>query len=148
MERLSSNRRMKLREIIELLDAEVLTRNADLEREVEYAGASDLMSDVLAFTRPGSVLLTGLQSIQVVRTAEMLDLKAIVFVRGKRPDANTIALAEEMGLPLFVSSYPLYEACGILYQAGLPGSLGTAEAHGWDDLMKNRAVKTAEGALE
>ncbi|MEJ5296681.1 MAG: DRTGG domain-containing protein [Armatimonadota bacterium] len=148
MERLSSNRRMKLREIIELLDAEVLTRNADLEREVEYAGASDLMSDVLAFTRPGSVLLTGLQSIQVVRTAEMLDLKAIVFVRGKRPDANTIALAEEMGLPLFVSSYPLYEACGILYQAGLPGSLGTAEAHGWNDLMNNRAVKTAEGALE
>jgi len=139
---------MRLKEIAKLLDAEVLTRNADLDREVEYAGASDLMSDVLAFTRPGSVLLTGLQSIQVVRTAEMLDLKAIVFVRGKRPDANTVALAEEMGLPLFVSRYPLYEACGILYEAGLPGSLGTAEDHGWDHLMNNRAVRAAEGALE
>lgn len=126
---------MTLNDLVKLLDAQMVTEGADLGQMVAYAGASDLMSDVLAFTRPGSVLLTGLCSVQVVRTAEMLDLKAIIFVRGKRPDANAIALAEEMGLPLFISPYPLYEACGVLYGAGLPGSLGGGAPQGsWVEL--------------
>lgn len=85
------------------------------------ACGSDLMSDVLALTKPGSVLLTGLTNPQVVRTAEMLDLKAIVFVRNKQPDEKTVQLAESIGLVLVLSPYPLYESCGVLYRAGLGG---------------------------
>ncbi len=115
---------MLLRDVAALLDARPLCGVSKLDVPVENAGASDLMSDVLAYTRPGSVLLTGLCSVQVVRTAEMLDLTAIVFVRNKLPDDDTVALAEEMGLPLLTSPYPLYEACGVLFRAGLPGCLG------------------------
>lgn len=138
---------MLLREITELLDARALTHGDKLNVNVEFAGASDLMSDVLAFTRPGSVLLTGLHSIQVVRTAEMMDLKAIVFVRNKTPDANAVALAEEMGLPLFVSVLPLYEACGVLFSAGLPGSLGAWESDLRRPLVSAEVVEAGEGVL-
>lgn len=80
-----------------------------------------MMSDVLAFTRPGSVLLTGLTNPQVVRTAEMLDLKGIVFVRDKRPDEKTVEMARSLNLVLILTPYPLYESCGRLYAAGLGG---------------------------
>lgn len=120
---LCSVRTMQLKDVVKLLKARTVTTNPNLETEIENVGAADLMSDVLALTLPGSLLLTGLSTVQVIRTAEMLDLKAIVFVRDKTPDAVAVTLAEEMGLPLFTSAYPLYEACGILYVAGLPGSL-------------------------
>lgn len=140
---------MLLKDIVRLLEAAPSTACYGPEDVVEHAGASDLMSDVLAFTRPGSVLLTGLTSIQVIRTAEMLDLKAIVFVRNKRPDANAVALAEEMGLPLFVSPYPLYEACGILMQAGLPGCQGQdPPGSRWERLMRPRKTAMAGAAEE
>ena len=81
---------------------------------------ADLMSDVLAFTQEGTLLMTGLTNPQVVRTAEMASVKAVVFVRGKLPPAETIALAEEKGIPLLASKYTMFETCGRLYKAGLP----------------------------
>ncbi len=85
------------------------------------ACGADLMSDVLAFTHAGTLLMTGLTNPQVVRTAEMAGIVAIVFVRGKLPPPETIALAEEKGIPLLASRYTMYESCGRLYQTGLQG---------------------------
>ncbi len=84
------------------------------------ACGADLMSDVLAFTHDGTLLLTGLTNPQVVRTAEMAGIRAIVFVRGKLPPPETVTLAESKGIPLLATRYTLYEACGRLYMQGLP----------------------------
>lgn len=110
---------MKLREIIAVLDGELISESVDLDLDIGCAGAADLMSDVLAFAEPGSVLLTGLCNPQVVRTAEMADIAAIVFVRGKVPPPETIALAEEKSIPLVATSYAMFEMCGRLHRAGL-----------------------------
>jgi len=110
---------MKFGEIISVLEGRLISEDADLDIEIACACAADLMSDVLAFAELGSVLLTGLCNPQVVRTAEMADIAAIVFVRGKYPPPETIALAEEEGIPLVVTSYAMFEMCGRLYQAGL-----------------------------
>lgn len=112
---------LSLKQVCDLLEGQVICGADQLDEMVGSACGCDLMSDVLAFTRPGSVLLTGLTNSQVVRTAEMMDLKAIVFVRSKRPDAGTLQLAESMNLVLMLSPYPLYESCGRLYAAGLAG---------------------------
>lgn len=109
---------MKLRTIIEIVQGTLLF-DADLDLEIRCAAASDLMSDVLAFAEPGSVLLTGLCNPQVVRTAEMADISAIVFLRGKQPPPETVELAQEKGIPLATTALPMFEACGRLYQAGL-----------------------------
>lgn len=111
-----------LADICKVLEAEFICGDDKLREEVSTACGCDLMSDVLAFTDPGSILLTGLTNQQVVRTAEMLDLKAVVIVRNKRPDEATIELARLKGLPLLLSPYPLYESCGKLYGLGLQGS--------------------------
>lgn len=87
---------------------------------VEFGCGADLMSDVLAFSQPGTLLLTGLTNPQVVRTAEMADVKAIVFVRGKQPPSETVALAREKGIPLLATRFTLYESCGRLFAQGLP----------------------------
>ena len=110
---------MKLREIIEIVGGTILTERADMDLEIQYCGASDLMSDALAFMKPGSLLLTGLVHPQSIRTAEMADLAAIVFVRGKMPGPEAISLAEELRIPLITSSYGMYEMSGLLYKAGL-----------------------------
>jgi predicted transcriptional regulator len=111
---------MILSEIRRLLDADFVGRgDASLEREIVSACASDLMSDVLAFMKPRSLLLTGLVHPQSVRTAEMADLAAIVFVRGKTPGPEAISLAEELRIPLIASPYGMYEMSGRLYKAGL-----------------------------
>ena len=112
---------MSLSQVCDLLEGEVVCGADRLDELVGSACGCDLMSDVLAFTRPGSVLLTGLTNAQVVRTAEMMDLKAIVFVRSKQPDARTLHLAESMNLVLILSPSPLYESCGRLFAAGLAG---------------------------
>lgn len=110
-----------LADIREALQAEVICGDEKLCDAVETACGCDLMSDVLAFTKPGSVLLTGLTNQQVVRTAEMLDLKAIIFVRNKQPDQVTLQLAQSKEIPLLLSQYPLYESCGRLFTMGLKG---------------------------
>lgn len=112
---------MKLEEVKQILNAEVLVGEDRLDREVLLACGSDLMSDVLAFVKEKVLLLTGLTNPQVIRTAEMMDIKAIVFVRGKQPDPETIQLAEKKNIVILKTKYPLYVACGLLYSNGLTG---------------------------
>jgi len=110
---------LKLGEIVSIVEGRLISRRADLDMEILCAGAADLMSDVLAFADPGSILLTGLCNPQVIRTAEMADIAGIVFVRGKYPPTETIILAEEKGMPLVVAPHTMFELCGRLYRAGL-----------------------------
>ncbi|MCL0050268.1 DRTGG domain-containing protein [Dehalococcoidia bacterium] len=110
---------MKLADIISIVEGTLITANADLDMDVSCACGADLMSDVLTYARSGSLLLTGLTNPQVVRTAEMAEIVAIVFVRGKRPPLETIALAEEKGIPLVTTKYTMFEMCGRLFEAGM-----------------------------
>lgn len=112
---------MKLREIKELLDAKVIWGEDLLDKEIEFAGGSDLMSDVLAFGEPGILLLTGLSNTQSVRTADIIEAKAIIYVRGKIPDKEGIEIAKTKGIPMLSTNIMMYKACGILYSHGLPG---------------------------
>ena len=112
---------MKIKKIIELLDGEVLCGADKVENHVYSACGSDMMSDVLAFVKEQAVLLTGLINPQVVRTAEMMDMKCIVFVRGKNPPAEVVRLADESGLVVLKTTERMYVACGKLYENGLRG---------------------------
>lgn len=112
---------MKLSEIKEILDAEVLVGEDELDREVHSACGSDLMSDVLAFVKDQALLLTGLINGQVIRTAEMMDIHAVIFIRGKEPSAEVIKLAEMRDIVIMRTELPMYPACGKLYAAGLAG---------------------------
>ena len=114
---------MVVKDIIDILQGEVICEG-DLEQEIKTACGSDMMSDVLAFVKDQSVLLTGLVNPQVVRTAEMMDMACIVFVRGKVPDDSIISLAETRGITLIKTRYRMFTACGLLYSNGLSG--GTA----------------------
>lgn len=87
--------------------------------EIPKAYACDLMSDVLAFCSPGALLITGLTNIQIVRTAQMLDIPGVLFVRGKSPQEETVALAKEAGIPLILTNLSMFHTCGILYAAGV-----------------------------
>lgn len=115
---------MNLKEIKELLQAEVISGDDRLDLEITTAGASDLMSDVLAFGKPGILLLTGLSNAQSVRTANIIDAKAIMYVRGKKPDKEGIKLAKEKGIPLLSTKFMMYTACGLLFNHGLQGVSG------------------------
>lgn len=126
---------MKLREVLEIIEGKVISKDVDLDLEVTSGGGADLMSDVLAFAQEGMLLMTGLTNPQVVRTAEMAGTAAIVFVRGKIPPPETIALAEQKGIPLLASKYTMFETCGRLYVAGLP-------AHGLFELTLRRWHET------
>lgn len=110
---------MDLRNIQKLLDAKVLTGAELLCRNIESCCGSDLMSDVLAFTKSNTLLCTGLTNMQVVRTADMAELSALIFVRGKVPDKEILQAASENELPVMTTEYTLFETCGILYQAGI-----------------------------
>lgn len=112
---------MTLREVKEILEAEVLAGDELLDQQIKMACGSDLMSDVLSFVKSESLLLTGLTNPQVVRTAEMADLAAICFVRGKKPDLLTIEMATAKNIPLLTTPLPMFESCGRLWTAGLPG---------------------------
>lgn len=112
---------MKICTIAELLDAKVLCGEDKLDNHVYSACGSDMMSDVLAFVKEQAVLLTGLVNPQVVRTAEMMDMRCIVFVRGKQPSDEIIRLADESGIVVLASSERMYQACGKLYSNGLSG---------------------------
>ncbi len=110
---------MDLRNIQKLLDAKVLSGAELLCRDIESCCGSDLMSDVLAFTKSNTLLCTGLTNMQVVRTADMAELSALIFVRGKVPDKEILKAAFENELPVMTTEYTLFETCGILYQAGI-----------------------------
>jgi thioredoxin reductase len=112
---------MKLKDIERILGAEVIAGSEFLQKDIEMACGSDLMSDVLSFVKSGSLLLTGLTNPQVVRTSEMSEILAVCFVRGKRPGQETIELAESKNIALLTTPLPMFESCGRLYQEGLPG---------------------------
>ena len=118
---MTADTKITLRKIKELLKADVITGEDNLDVEIMSVGGSDLMSDVLAFGKPGILLLTGLSNAQSVRTANIIDAKAIIYVRGKKPDKEGIELAREKGIPLFSTKLMMYTACGILYKHGLQG---------------------------
>lgn len=115
---------MKLSTVREILNAKVLTGEELLENEVNSACGCDLMSDVLAFVKDRALLLTGLMNPQVIRTAEMMDITAIVFVRGKEPEDSLIGMAKMKDMVLLSTEEPLYIACGKLYAEGLRGGNG------------------------
>ena len=114
---------MTLREVKELLDAEVIVGHDRLDLEIEKAGCADLMSDVLAFFKAGSLLVTGLTNPQIIRTADVLDIAAVIVVRGKHPSRETTQLAEELQIPLLTTKYILFEAVGRLYAKGIVGCI-------------------------
>ncbi|MBQ4602374.1 MAG: hypothetical protein IJB24_05875 [Clostridia bacterium] len=109
---------MKISEIKELLGAEILC-GEERSEEFNSAFGSDMMSDVLAFVNDQAVLLTGLCNLQVIRTANMMDMKCVVFVRNKKPTDDIIALARESGIVVLATDKTMYVSCGILYSNGL-----------------------------
>ena len=113
---------MTINTIKELLGAEVLCGGENLDREIHSACGSDMMSDVLAYVKDQAVLMTGLVNAQVIRTAEMMDMHCIVFVRSKKPSPDMLELAEESGMVILTTPKRMYEACGILYSNGLRGN--------------------------
>ena len=113
---------MKISRVAELLGAQVRCCSEKSDAEVCSACGSDMMSDVLAFVKDQAVLLTGLVNPQVIRTAEMMDMNCIVFVRSKMPTAEMIELAKENGMIILSTEKRMYEACGLLYSNGLVGN--------------------------
>lgn len=111
---------MNVEQLIKLIEGRLINGSADLNREIKGGCGADLMSDVLASVQPEAVLLTGLCNPQVIRTAQMADVAAVVLVRGKVPPAETIALAEREDIPLISSPFGMFELCGRLHQAGMP----------------------------
>ena len=118
---------MKISDIQRLLNAELLCCPDELDKHVYSACGSDMMSDVLAYVKDQAVLLTGLVNPQVIRTAEMMDMVCIVFVRSKRPTPEMIELASECGMVMISTDLRMYEACGRLYTHGLTGYGGSHE---------------------
>ena len=110
---------MTVAEAVSLLEGQFFSGEDKAELEIASACGADLMSDVMAFVKDRVVLLTGLVNPQVIRTAELLDIRAIVFVRGKIPSKDMIEMAEEADIILAGSKYPMFLSCGKLYQAGL-----------------------------
>jgi predicted transcriptional regulator len=119
---------LKLSEIKEILNADVIVGEEKLDIEVKTAFGADLMSDVLAFAKAGSLLLTGLTNAQVVRTAHVLDIAAIILVRGKKPPVETVSMAKNLQIPILTTKYILFETAGRLYAKGIVGCLEKVEA--------------------
>ncbi|HBG92667.1 MAG: hypothetical protein A2X54_00560 [Nitrospirae bacterium GWF2_44_13] len=113
---------LTLAEIKVILNANVLTSKFDANTVIGMAYSADLMSDVLSFSQTDSLLITGLVDKTVVRTAHVANIKAIVFARGKVPNKDTVALADEKNIPLMITNFSKYESCGRLYEKGLRNS--------------------------
>lgn len=111
---------MRLYDVLTITQARPFSPDPDLDREVQSGFASDLMSDVLRYNVAQGLLVTGLANPQVVRTAEMADVAAILLVRGKVPQSETVELAQQVGIPLLGTQLIMFETCGRLYAAGLP----------------------------
>lgn len=112
---------MKVREIIKILDAEILSGHENLETDICFACGSDLLSDVMAFVKEDVLLLTGLVGIQTIRTAEMMDIRIVAFVRGKTPEQSLVDYAQEKGITVLKTGDTMFMACGKLYAAGIRG---------------------------
>ncbi|MCT4545467.1 MAG: hypothetical protein N4A63_18175 [Vallitalea sp.] len=112
---------MLIREIKDILDAELLAGENMQDIDINYGYGCDLMSDVLAFVKNDIILLSGLVHPQVLRTAEMLDIRAIAFVRGKKPDNDLIQMAKDKNIVILCTKHTLFTSCGLLYQNGLEG---------------------------
>jgi predicted transcriptional regulator len=110
---------MTLREVAQVLDARVVCGDKWLDRQVEYACASDLMSDILTLDPPHVLLITGLINVQTIRTAEMAESQGVLFVRNKKVNDEMVQLACESNIVLLEYSGTMYKACGLLYNAGL-----------------------------
>jgi hypothetical protein len=110
---------MKLKEIASVLDATITCGAERLEDEIEMGYSSDLMSDVLTLDTDNMVLITGLVNLQAIRTAEMADIRAIIFVRNKKATEQMLELAHENGMCILESPYSLFKSSGLLFQAGL-----------------------------
>ncbi len=115
---------MKIKEISDILEGEIICRGDLTDTKVFAACGSDMMSDVLAFVKEQATLLTGLVNPQVVRTAEMMDMHCIIFVRGKRPTLQMIEMAEDRDMVMICTDLEMFTACGKLYSAGLRGGSG------------------------
>ena len=113
---------MKISKMQELLNAKVLCCEENLGKHVYSAFGCDLMSDVLAYVKDQAVLLTGLVNPQVIRTAVMMDMVCVVFVRSKMPSEEMLGLAKDSGIVVMTTDTRLYEACGLLYSSGLDGN--------------------------
>lgn len=118
---------MKLKDVKAILNAEIIVGEEKLDMEVKTAFGADLMSDVLAFAKAGSLLLTGLTNSQVIRIAHVMDIAAIILVRGKKPPIETINLAKEFKIPVLTTKYILFETAGRLYTKGIVGCLEQVE---------------------
>ena len=116
---------MKLSDIVDVLNASVLTEEDQLDKEIFTGGASDLMSDILAGISEGCILLTGLTTIQVIRTAMIAGVGAVVFVRGKKPPEEVVEQARSQGVTLLSCPYSMFVSCGKLYSLGITGLDGT-----------------------
>ncbi len=112
---------MKLREIINILEAEIINGDSNFSQEIIMAYGSDLMSNVLAYIRSGTLLVTGNINSQVVRTAEIAEISAICFISNKGPHPDTIKMAQQNRIVLLQTRFAMFEACGRLYKAGLSG---------------------------
>lgn len=110
---------MKIRDVIKLLSAKVVSGQEKLDTEVEFSFASDLMSDVLTVEKENILLLTGLANVQTIRTAEMSDIHNIIFVRKKKATPDMLLLAEENEMILIECDYSMFKASGLLYSAGM-----------------------------
>ena len=116
---------MQIRDVKNILDAEVLSGEELLDTEVRAACGSDMMSDVLAYVKDQAVLLTGLMNQQAIRTAAMMDIVCVVFVRDKRPGEDILEVARQNGIAVMTTTHRMFTACGLLYTAGLNGGLRT-----------------------
>lgn len=112
---------MELKEVAQILDAQIFCGQDKLDLQVTSACGSDLMSDVMAFVKDQVLLLTGLINIQVIRTANLMDIQVVCFVRGKSPSQEMIDMANELGIVLMSTKLPLFLSCGKLYNSGLTG---------------------------
>ena len=115
---------MELLEIAQALEATVLAGHDKLGMDIQRCGASDLMSDILAGAAEGSILVTGLTTVQAIRTASIAGVGAIVFVRGKRPAPEAVTLAMDQGIPILSTPCSMFVACGRLHSLQLTGLQG------------------------
>lgn len=106
---------MSIREIVKILDANVLCCEENLDIDIHSACGSDMMSDVLAYVKNQAALLTGLINTQVIRTAMMMDMHCIIFVRGKQPLPEMVDLARNNNIIILTTDHPMFESCGLLY---------------------------------